>query len=78
MALNADLSAELNLLLQFNPGSLQAGLKVHHDAETALVEAAQRLFGKGLITQADGGYLTDLGAEAADHLRHLLGILSAS
>ena len=41
-----------------------------------MVEAARRLYKKGLITQVDGGYLTDLGFEAMEHALKLLGILS--
>jgi len=52
------------------------GLKVHHDAAPALVEASGRLFEKGLTTQKDGGYLTDLGREAAESGSLLLSLLS--
>jgi len=41
-----------------------------------MVMAAERLFQKGLITQDDGGYLTNLGAEAVEHTQTLLGVLS--
>lgn len=77
MPLNADRVAEIRLLTQFNLHSLQEGIKVHHDADHELVEAAKRLFDKGLISQADGGYLTHLGIEAAEHAEHLLTILKA-
>jgi uncharacterized protein (TIGR02647 family) len=68
--------AELNLLLQFDLSSLQTGIKVHHDAAPELVTAAQSLFDKGLSTQTDGGYLTDLGIEVAEHAQKLLAVLS--
>jgi uncharacterized protein (TIGR02647 family) len=42
-----------------------------------LIEAAKRLFDKGLTTQDDGGYLTDLGIEVAEHTQRMLTILSA-
>jgi uncharacterized protein (TIGR02647 family) len=32
---------------------------------------------KGLITQSDGGYLTNLGLEAAEHAESLCRILQA-
>lgn len=32
---------------------------------------------KGLVTQADGGYLTSLGREAAEYAQTMLGILTA-
>ncbi|MDH5407195.1 MAG: TIGR02647 family protein [Gammaproteobacteria bacterium] len=67
---------ELNLLLQFNMNSLQEGIKVHTSAETSVINAAQRLFDKGLLTQVDGGYLTDLGMEAAEMADKLLRIIA--
>jgi len=66
---------ELNLLIRF-PETTMEGLKVHHDANPVIVEAAVRLFDKGLISQKDGGYLTDLGLEASQTARLLLGLLS--
>ncbi len=68
--------AELNLLLQFDMSSLQTGIKVHHDAAPEIIAAAQSLFDKGLSTLPDGGYLTDLGIEVAEHAQKLLAILS--
>lgn len=71
--------AELNLLSLFKSPSLQEGLKVHsHEAAPEVVSAAERLYQKGLITQKDGGYLTDLGFETVDHTQKLLGILTSS
>lgn len=66
---------EINVLVCFDLSSLQTGIKVHESAGQAKVDAAKRLFDKGLITQADGGYLTDSGHEAAEHLLHLSGLL---
>ncbi|CAI4164243.1 hypothetical protein ALT717_440004 [Alteromonas macleodii] len=40
-----------------------------------MVNAASRLYSKGLITQSDGGYLTDLGIDLADHARHIQSAL---
>ena len=37
--------------------------------------AAERLHAKGLLTQPDGGYLTSLGLDAAEHSQTLLTIL---
>ncbi|WP_220720495.1 TIGR02647 family protein [Agarivorans litoreus] len=67
---------ELNLLLQFDMSSLQTGIKVHHDAAPEVIAAAQSLFDKGLSTLPDGGYLTDLGIEVAEHAQRLLAVLS--
>nr|WP_067296467.1 TIGR02647 family protein [Marinobacterium profundum] len=77
MPYSPEMIEELNMLNRFNLMTTQEGLKVHHDAETAVVSATGRLFEKGLITQADGGYLTDLGREAAEHAQSALMILQS-
>ncbi len=69
------LMQEINLLLKFPDTSLE-GIKIHRDADVELIEAARRLFDKGLITRSDGGYLTDLGREAEETAKLLLGLLS--
>ncbi len=70
---------EMNLLSMFSLSSINEGLKVHqHSASSDMIHAAQRLYEKGLITQPDGGYLTSLGSETADHLQRILSILSSS
>ncbi len=66
---------ELNLLVKFNLRSMQEGIKVHHDADISLVEAAERLHSKGMITQIDGGYLTDRGVETAEKAHALISAL---
>lgn len=50
---------------------------MHHNAEPAVIAATQRLYDKGLLSQADGGYLTDLGMEAAELADKLLSILTS-
>ncbi|MEQ5835396.1 TIGR02647 family protein [Marinobacter sp. R17] len=76
MTFTKDQIAELNLLTLFNLHSTQEGIKVHgHSADLDAVDAAQRLFDKGLTTQKDGGYLTQLGIEAAEHAQRVLSIL---
>jgi len=76
MSLSPALIDEIAILNQFNLDSMQAGIKVHaHAASPALVDAAGRLHAKGLVTQADGGYLTNLGLDAAKHAQSLLMIL---
>ncbi|MEH6388517.1 MULTISPECIES: TIGR02647 family protein [Pseudomonas] len=67
---------DINLLGQFNLANTLEGLKIHaHDAPEQTVAAARRLHEKGLVTQTDGGYLTSLGIEAAEHCQALLTIL---
>lgn len=66
---------ELNVLALFNLDTDLEGIKVHSSAGTEKIEAAQRLFDKGLTSQVDGGYLTSLGRTAAEHAQGLLQIL---
>ena len=76
--LKPDEVADINLLCQFNLANTLEGLKIHkHDADTALVAAVERLHKQGLVTQHDGGYLTSLGLDAAEHAQALLTILRA-
>lgn len=75
MAIRPEFIEELNLLSLFNLDSIQEGLKVHHEAGAEKIAAAERLFEKGIITQVDGGYLTNLGIEAAEHAHALINIL---
>lgn len=72
------LTEELNLILKFPNKSLMQGLKIHHDADPAVVAAAQRLYDKGIVTQADGGYLTNLGHDLAEHAEVIRSALSTS
>lgn len=78
MPLSSEIVAELNTLMLFNVTNPQEGIKVHKDAEQSRIDAAGRLHDKGLVTQADGGYLTDLGREAAEHLQMALTILTSA
>ncbi|WP_375058146.1 TIGR02647 family protein [Zobellella sp. DQSA1] len=75
MRYNQALMDELNLLLHFDLDTTQQGIKVHHDADPAVITAAVRLHDKGLITLSDGGYLTELGREASEHAQAMLRLL---
>jgi uncharacterized protein (TIGR02647 family) len=77
MPLQQDLVDEIEVLLRYNLDSTQEGIKVHHTAREGLITATQRLFKKGLVDSEDGGYLTDLGHEAAEHTQAALRILSS-
>ena len=77
MQLKQQLVNEIEVLLRYNLETTQEGLKVHNDARQELREATQRLFEKGLVSQKDGGYLTDLGHEAAEHTQAALNLLKA-
>lgn len=73
--LNPELVQEIDMLNLFDLNSVQHGIKVHHEADPARIAAAQRLFDKGMISQVDGGYLTDRGLETAEHAQALLRLL---
>jgi uncharacterized protein (TIGR02647 family) len=70
-----ELIEELRILALYNLGTTQEGIKIHKTAEPAAIAAAQRLYRKGLVTQADGGYLTGLGLDAAQSVQAALTIL---
>jgi uncharacterized protein (TIGR02647 family) len=78
MSYTPELIAELEILALFNLDNTKEGLKVHHTAAPSAVAAAQRLHDKGLTTLNDGGYLTSLGLEAAEHAQGLLTILNVT
>jgi len=79
MPFTQDINDELNMLMRFNKmHSTQQGIKVHSDADAEVIAATQRLYEKGIISQDDGGYLTDLGLEAVELAEKLLNIMSSS
>lgn len=78
MHLNKEFLEELELLNLFNLESSLEGLKIHHQAAPERIASAKRLFEMKLITLADGGYLTPLGIEAAEHTQALIRILQPS
>lgn len=69
--------SELDLLMLFDLSNTQTGIKIHKEANADKIAAAGRLFAKGFITQADGGYLTTLGSEAAEQAQSLYTMLNA-
>ena len=77
MPYTPELVHELNALIRFSLDSGQQGIKVHKSADAELIAAVQRLHAKGLVSLADGGYLTPIGREAAEHAQTMLGILTA-
>lgn len=76
MPFTPDLVEELNALTRYDLGSPHQGIKVHKTADAAVIAATARLFGKGLISQVDGGYLTSLGRNAAEHAHATLSLLT--
>ena len=78
MSFSSELVEELNVLAQYNLSTTQEGIKVHQNTASGSVQlAVKRLFDKGLITQDDGGYLTTLGRDAAEHAQGALAILNS-
>jgi uncharacterized protein (TIGR02647 family) len=73
-----ELIDELNTLVRYDLGTTLQGVKVHTTAEPAVIAATRRLHEKGLLTQVDGGYLTDLGREVAVHAQAALTILTSA
>ena len=76
MNLNPDLIDEIDLLLKFDLSSARVGLKVHSNAHPGIIAAARRLYEKELVEHEDGGFLTTLGHEAAEHLQAAQVILT--
>jgi len=66
---------ELNILSRYNLATTQEGIKVHKTASPEIIAATKRLFEKGLLSQEDGGYLTNLGIETAERAQAILDIL---
>ena len=77
MPYTPELIDELKILSRYNLANIDEGLKAHHTADPAMIAAMRRLHAKGLVTQEDGGYLTDLGREAAEHAQAALTILTS-
>jgi uncharacterized protein (TIGR02647 family) len=76
MTLSAAMLDEIELLNMFNLNTTQQGIKIHHDAAPTKVAAGKRLFDKGMITLPDGGYLTPLGQQTAEHVQVLVKLLA--
>lgn len=76
MPYTSDLVDELNTLIRYDLASTHQGVKVHKTADAAVIAATARLFNKGLLTQVDGGYLTSLGRNAAEHAQTALSLLT--
>lgn len=77
MPYTPDLVHELNTLIRFDLETSQQGIKVHKNADPEVIAATARLHAKGLLTLIDGGYLTGLGREAAEHAQTTLTLLTS-
>lgn len=78
MPFSPDLIEELNVLARYNLTTTLEGIKVHKSADPAMINTIKRMYDKGLLSQEDGGYLTDLGREAAEHAQMALTILASN
>lgn len=78
MTITPELVDELNVLLLYNLETTQEGIKVHKNADPEKIAAVKRLYNKALVTQEDGGYLTDLGRELTEHVQSCLRILTSA
>lgn len=76
MPYTSDLVDELNTLIRYDLSCNLQGFKVHKTADAAVIAATSRLYNKGLLTQVDGGYLTSLGRNAAEHAQATLALLT--
>ncbi|MCF8151059.1 MAG: TIGR02647 family protein [Burkholderiaceae bacterium] len=76
MSYTPDLVQELNTLIRFDLANSSHGIKVHKNAAPEVIAAAARLHAKGLLSLVDGGYLTGLGRDAAEHAQAALTILT--
>ncbi len=76
MSYSKENRAELDVLLLFDSATSLEGIKIHKMADPELISAARRLFEGGFITLVDGGYLTPLGREAAEHAHSLFAMLN--
>ena len=74
MHLDPELIDELTLLRRFSMGGPVA-MDVHDNPDPAIVAAAERMHEKGLITEPEGGQLTDSGREAVEHMERLFNLL---
>jgi uncharacterized protein (TIGR02647 family) len=75
MPYTQDIVEELNILVLYDLTTTQEGIKVHKTATPEIINATQRLYDKGLVSQKDGGYLTSLGREVAEQAQAILDIL---
>ncbi|MGZ8190547.1 MAG: TIGR02647 family protein [Methylococcaceae bacterium] len=79
MPYTQDIVDELNILIRYNLSTTLEGIKVHQKtAAPEIVAATKRLYEKGLVSKEDGGYLTNLGHEAAEQAQMLIGLLKSA
>lgn len=76
VVVTAPLIAEIELLARAELEDAEApAFCVGNAAPSFVLEAAQRLYDKGLVSAPEGGRLTDRGRLAAEQLQEALAIL---
>ena len=73
--IDAELIEEIKLLRKYSIETLHEGIKIHSSASETCQLSAQRLFKKGIISQVDGGYLTQRGQDLVRHLDAMINLL---
>lgn len=76
MHLDPELIEELNLLRRISLNSMSDEISISVSSDPTAYATAERLFEKGIISQVDGGQLTDSGREAVEHMNRLFNQLS--
>ncbi len=75
MSLSREFLEDMEFLNLFDLENSRGGIKIHQQAAPARIASAKRLFEKSFISLEDGGYLTPLGIEAAEHAQALVTML---
>lgn len=76
MHLDSELIEELGLLRRISQDLALDVINLQSSADPAVSAAAGRLVQKGILSDSDGGPLTESGVEAADHMNRLFNLLS--
>ena len=76
MHLDSELLEELSLLRRLSQDLSLDVISLQSSADPAVSAAAGRLLQKGILSDSNGGELTESGVEAADHMNRLFNLLS--
>jgi uncharacterized protein (TIGR02647 family) len=76
MHLDSELLEELSLLRRLSQDLSLDVSSLQSSADPAVSAAAGRLLQKGILSDSNGGELTESGVEAADHMNRLFNLLS--
>ena len=76
MHLDSELIEELGLLRRLSQDLSLDVSSLQSSVDPAVSAATGRLLQKGILSDANGGELTESGREAADHMNRLFNLLS--